>query len=131
MTELPLVVGPKWNLDEHDRVLPIMPCVGCFEPVPVYASTRCPQCSWPACRDNCQGLENDRLHGLECGVLAFGKSPYKSKEENPEAFLDFYRSDALFALKCMMLRVKKPKKWEALMELQAHETERKKSPYYE
>lgn len=126
-----MVVGPKWNLDEHDRVMPIMPCVGCFKPVPVYASTRCAQCSWPACKDNCEGLENDRLHGLECGILAFGKSPYKNKEENPEAFLDFYRSDTLFALKCMMLKVKKPKKWEALMELEAHEAERKKSPYYE
>uniref|UniRef100_A0A336MVI7 CSON007919 protein n=1 Tax=Culicoides sonorensis TaxID=179676 RepID=A0A336MVI7_CULSO len=131
LTELPLVVAPKWSLDERERLMPITPCVGCFEPVPVYASTRCKQCSWPTCRDNCEGLDNDRLHGLECGILAFGKSPYKNKEEDPEAFLDFYRSDALFALKCLMLKVKKPKKWDELMKLEAHEAERKKSPFYE
>lgn len=109
----------------------MVPCVGCFEPVPVYTSSRCKQCSWPACKENCEGLENDKLHGIECGMLSFGKSPYKNKEKNPAVFLDFYRSDALFALKCLMLQVKKPKKWEVLMELEAHEQERKKSPYYE
>uniref|UniRef100_A0A336N0L6 CSON008066 protein n=1 Tax=Culicoides sonorensis TaxID=179676 RepID=A0A336N0L6_CULSO len=131
MSESPLVVGPKWSLEEQDRLKPVIPCVGCFNPVPIYASTRCPVCNWPACSTKCEGLQNEKLHGLECGILAFGKSSYKNKEENPEVFLDFYRSDALFALKCLMLKIKKPKKWDELLKLNAYEMERKKSPFYE
>lgn len=37
LTEMPIVVGPKWILDEIERRVPIVPCVGCFTPVPVYS----------------------------------------------------------------------------------------------
>lgn len=52
-------------------------------------------------------------------------------DEEPEAVIDFYRSDALFALKCLMLQLHKPKKWDELMKLEAHMEERKGTPYYE
>lgn len=32
-TEQPLVVGPKWCLEEFEKDVPIFPCVGCFRPV--------------------------------------------------------------------------------------------------
>lgn len=31
--ELPLVIGPKWCLNESDKLLPFFPCVGCFKSV--------------------------------------------------------------------------------------------------
>lgn len=31
-TENPLVVGPKWFLNEKEEYSPIVPCVGCFAP---------------------------------------------------------------------------------------------------
>lgn len=30
--EAPLVVGPKWCLEEFEKDVPIFPCVGCFRP---------------------------------------------------------------------------------------------------
>lgn len=130
LTELPLVVGAKWALDDMERKMPIVPCVGCFQPTPVYSQSRCKTCHWPVCSNDCAGIENDRLHKLECGVLAFGRNPMKADEE-PEAIIDFYRSDALFALKCLMLQLHKPKKWEELMKLESHMEERKGTSYYE
>lgn len=130
LTEMPIVVGPKWALDEVERHIPAVPCVGCFLPTPIYSQARCKNCNWPVCKVDCEGLENDRLHKLECGVLAFGRSPLKTNED-PEAVIDFYRSDALFALKCLMLQLHKPKKWEELMRLESHLEERKGTPYYE
>lgn len=31
-TEPPLVIGPKWCLNDDDKCLPHFPCVGCFKP---------------------------------------------------------------------------------------------------
>lgn len=41
-TEAPLVVGPKWCLEEHEKDVPIFPCVGCFTPVRI-GSNQCPK----------------------------------------------------------------------------------------
>lgn len=40
--EPPLVIGPKWCLNESDKVLPVFPCVGCFKSVRVGEET-CPK----------------------------------------------------------------------------------------
>lgn len=29
--ESPLVVGPKWSMEEFERDMPVFPCVGCFQ----------------------------------------------------------------------------------------------------
>lgn len=126
-TELPIVVGPKWHADERDAH-PMVVCVGCFTAVPFAVSTRCPKCHWPACRPDCPGLENEKLHKLECGVLAFGRT---LKTEDPNAFKDFYRTDALLTLKCLMLQVQKPKKWQQIMALESHEKKRKGTKVYQ
>jgi len=130
LTEHPLVVGPKWVLDETEKKLPVVPCIGCFQPTLVYGQHRCKQCHWAACSPDCPGLENDRLHKIECGVLRFGRPPLGG-EEDPEVVLDYFRHDSLFALKCLMLQSKNVKKWEELMKLESHEKERKDSIFYE
>lgn len=35
LVEAPLVVGPKWSLEEFEKTMPVFPCVGCFQPVRV------------------------------------------------------------------------------------------------
>lgn len=126
LTELPLVVGPKWVQDEME--MPVTTCVGCFSNIPVISAARCKSCHWPACKPDCSGLEAEKLHKIECGVLAFGRQP---NSRDPDVFLDFYRSDALLALKCLMLQAQKPKKWEKLLDLESHEKKRKGTQIYQ
>lgn len=33
--EPPLVIGPKWCLNDNEKLSPDFPCVGCFKPVPL------------------------------------------------------------------------------------------------
>lgn len=39
--EPPLVIGPKWCLNEDDKCLPYFPCVGCFKPTPLNGANNC------------------------------------------------------------------------------------------
>ncbi|XP_037944727.1 SET domain-containing protein SmydA-8-like [Teleopsis dalmanni] len=122
-TELPLVVGPKWYLTERDEQVLVMPCVGCFIPCRIGAN-QCLRCHWPACSPNCAGLENTNLHGMECIILSLGPGPTGT---DPHSLLDYYRSDALVVLKCLLLQRSSPKKWTELMDMQSHEKEREGS----
>lgn len=130
LTEMPLVLGPKWALGLDESEVPVVPCVGCFAPTLVYSHHRCKVCNWPACSKDCAGLENDKLHKIECGILALGRAPV-DLEADPVATLNYFRHDALFTLKCLMLQAHKPKKWEELMTLESHEKERKNTILYE
>lgn len=40
-TESPLVIGPKWCLNDDDKRLPHFPCVGCFKPVLLISENHC------------------------------------------------------------------------------------------
>lgn len=40
--EAPLVIGPKWTLEEFEKVNPVFPCVGCFQIVRIDQS-QCPR----------------------------------------------------------------------------------------
>lgn len=43
-SEAPLVLGPKWCLDEYEKDVPVFPCVGCFQPVRIGgAGNQCPR----------------------------------------------------------------------------------------
>lgn len=86
-------------------------------------------CMWPACSPICAGLENPQLHGIECAVLRTERGP--SDTNDPKCVLDYYRSDALFTLRCVLLQVKYPQKWKQLLELESHDNERKGTHYYE
>lgn len=125
--EAPLVVGPKWYLSEQDEHSPIMPCVGCFTPCRIGAQS-CPGCNWPACSESCPGLDNVKLHGAECPVLCLGKGP--NSTDNMKSLRDYYRTDALVVLKCLMLQKTNPKKYSELMDMQSHEEERLGSELY-
>ncbi|XP_018791987.1 PREDICTED: protein msta [Bactrocera latifrons] len=118
--EMPIIVGPKWYLNEREEQVPVMPCVGCFTPCRMGAH-HCPKCLWPTCSPNCGGLNNPNLHGLECSILMLGPGPASS---DPRSLMDYYRSDALVVLKCLLLQRQNPKKWTELMDMQSHEVER-------
>lgn len=40
--EPPLVIGPKWCINEDDKNAPYFPCVGCFRPTPINGNC-CPR----------------------------------------------------------------------------------------
>ncbi|XP_065370045.1 SET domain-containing protein SmydA-8 [Calliphora vicina] len=119
--EAPLVVGPKWYLTEKEQEVPVMPCVGCFTPCRMGAY-QCPKCHWPCCSPDCEGLDNPNLHALECCILMLGSGPKPAGDMN--ALLDYYRSDALLVLKCLILQRQNTKKWSELMDMQSHEEDR-------
>lgn len=39
--EPPLVIGPKWCLNDDDKCLPYFPCVGCFKPTMLMSENHC------------------------------------------------------------------------------------------
>lgn len=129
--EAPLVVGPKWSLEEFEKEVPIAPCVGCFRPVRI-GEAQCGKCSWPACSPECAGLAAPQRHGVECQVLSNTAAPTAAQTGDLAAALDFYRSDALLALRTLMLQVKWPERWTHLLQLPSHDEARKaRAQYYE
>lgn len=127
-SEQPLIFGPKWTINEDDQLSPYLPCVGCFQlaRIGIY---KCPGCSWPACSPTCPKLTDPLYHGIECSILSLGHEPHS--EANLKPALDYYRSDAILVLKCILLQKVAPKKWEQLMQMESHEEERKGTPLYE
>ena len=89
---------------------------------------KCAECNWPACKNDCPGLTYPQLHAIECPALSLGRGPMSN---NTLAMVDYYRFDALLALKCLMLQKRHPKKWEEFIKLEAHFEERKGTPFYE
>lgn len=122
ITELPIIIAPKYHEseEEEDENLNSF-CVGCFEFLKVVYH-KCPSCLWPACSSNCKGLTNPDLHDIECQLLRMGKVPaYKM---NIRSVKDYYRTDALAALKILILQRKNPKKFKAIMDLESNENKR-------
>lgn len=126
--EAPLVVGPKWSPDEDLERADLLPCVGCFRPVHLGRAERCPGCAWPACSTECAGLNDPQRHSVECAALSMDRP---STTTDRRAASDYYRSDALLALRCVLLQVKYPQRWAQLLELPAHMDQRKGTPNYE
>ncbi|CAO1315134.1 unnamed protein product [Diamesa serratosioi] len=120
-SEFPIVIGPDWNYDNF-KSTNIFHCVACFVPIKML-TYKCSRCSWPLCQPDCVGLQNAQLHDLECALLSAGKGPTERK--NFQSVREYFRSDAIFALKCLMLQMKLPKQFQKLMNLQSHEKERK------
>lgn len=127
-TEIPTVVGHKWSLTGEERCTPIVPCVGCFKHIRI-GGAKCPKCTWPACSSECKGLTDPTLHAIECPILSVGKPP--TLEIDPKVVLDYYRTDALLALRCLGLQRSRPKQWKQLMEMESHINDRKNTPFYE
>lgn len=125
-TEYPLVIGPDWSYDLLNTASTFN-CVGCFEPIRML-NHRCPFCKWPCCSLDCIGLHNIKLHDIECAFLKGGLGPKHNGDYC--AIRDYYRTDVLLALKCLLLQIREPKKFEQLMQLQGHEKERRNTVNY-
>jgi hypothetical protein len=121
LAESPLVIGPDWSYDLLESAATFN-CVGCFQPIRVLTS-QCPKCKWPCCRPDCVGLQNPKLHVIECALLKGGLGV--KHESDYSAMRDYYRTDVLLALKCLLLQLRLPKKFHELMDLQSHEEARK------
>ncbi|KFB47849.1 hypothetical protein ZHAS_00015897 [Anopheles sinensis] len=126
-TENPLVIGPKWNLDEYEQRSAIVPCVGCFADCHL-GQFQCGLCRWPACKPDCPGLTNANLHGLECGILRFGHPPKPG--DDPESFFEYYRYDALLVLKCLATQIRSPALFDQMINLESHYEARKGTRYF-
>lgn len=125
--ERPLVAGPKWCMNESEKSLPTFPCVGCFRPV-LFNRNRCPKCKWPACAEDCTGLTDPQLHGLECGILCM-QSPHTAAESVCQ-WRDHYRSEAILTLRCLLLQWRFPDRWDTIMRLESHAGQRIGTRYY-
>ncbi|XP_038222646.1 SET domain-containing protein SmydA-8 [Zerene cesonia] len=110
LTEPPIIFGPKAMPDPEAK----MPCVGCYKPIFTDIGERCSSCGWPVCSGNCPGLTDSRHHGLECLVL----------RARPDCVLDnmadYYRHDALFPLRCVLLQKTDPERWRQVLDQQSH-----------
>lgn len=121
ISELPCVVGQKWNSEDEDPETIAFSCVGCFEPIKIL-HFKCPSCFWPACSPDCIGLRTAELHDIECALLRGGKGP--ANRTDVRTIKEYFRTDAMLALKILLLQRKNPKKFKALMEMESNEKNR-------
>jgi hypothetical protein len=109
----PLVVGPCQG------GCPAL-CVGCHEllELPLRLGAHCPDCGLPMCGPQCPGSN----HALECTLLREGGATPLAPE-----LLDLRPGlySAIVPLRCLALRDAHPRKWEAVMKMEAHNQVRK------
>ncbi|XP_057655662.1 SET domain-containing protein SmydA-8-like [Diorhabda carinulata] len=110
LSELPLVYGPRPHMVEEGPV----PCPGCCRLIIGEQSARCDGCDFPICHPDCSGLKDMDRHGHECVIL--GLRDVKALN----GLHDFYRQDALLALRCLLLQNRHPKKYAQLMNMEGH-----------
>ncbi|CAH0564025.1 unnamed protein product [Brassicogethes aeneus] len=109
-TETPLVFGPKPHKIEEGP----FPCVGCCKLIDTSQYSRCPECVWPCCGPDCEGLKAPKLHGFECRVLRL-RPPMESA-----SFYEYFRFDVLIILRALYLQKSSKEKWNHLMSLESH-----------
>lgn len=90
----------------------------------------CCSCFWPACSSNCAGLTNPNGHGIECALLSTQRGIKPAQATDHRTYLDFYRSDALLVLRCLLLQYQFPDKWDKVQTLGSHDEERRGTQYY-
>lgn len=69
------------------------------------------------------------MHGLECFILSMTHGP-KLSNGDYKTYLNFYRSDILLTLRCLLLQWRYPQKWNTIMELESHDEARRGTKYY-
>lgn len=109
ISEHPLIVGPKLHSEQ-----PI--CVGCHVPTRFDSEYRCPKCLWPFCGPSCPG--DPRVHGPECVILRLQAK--KNLEAAAGRDVSIYHYDAITPLRILALQRRNPRKWEQIMEMEAH-----------
>ncbi|XP_045477344.1 SET domain-containing protein SmydA-8-like [Harmonia axyridis] len=110
LVEHPLVYGPRPHMVEEGPV----PCPGCCRLIIGEKSPRCPNCEFPVCDPACSGLDDMEKHGHECMILGLRDISAIN------GLHDFYRQDALLALRCLLLQKRHPKKYAQLMDMEGH-----------
>ncbi|XP_070495981.1 SET domain-containing protein SmydA-8-like [Chironomus tepperi] len=120
ISETPVIIGPKWTLDQDEEMLKFT-CVGCFETIKTLYH-KCPSCNWPACSTECIGLLNTELHDIECQFLKCGKGP--EDKTNIKSIKDYFRMDTMLALKILLLQRKNPKRFKTIMDMISNEKNR-------
>lgn len=86
------------------------------------------RCSWPVCERTCAGLNDNQMHGLECRILSTRPGPHPSSPVN--VLTSFYRKDALLVLRCLLLQMKYPERWNKVMLFESHDEKRIGTKYY-
>lgn len=106
----PLAVGP-WA--ESDPV-----CLGCYKPFPKGGRiVRCDVCAWRICSTNCHGLSADGFHKqLEC--IPLSKRNVAKQLETATATQLKQAYEAIFALRCMLLKQSNPNRYAQLLEME-------------
>nr|XP_022900334.1 protein msta isoform X1 [Onthophagus taurus] len=110
LIEAPIAFGPRPHLVEEGPV----PCVGCCRLIMAEKSPRCEGCDWPVCHNDCVGLKDPNKHGHECFILRL------RTHKALDGLHEYYRQDALFALRCLMVQRKGIKKWMQFLSMESH-----------
>lgn len=98
-------------------------CVGCMKGLTAADHLECERCGWPICQRECQ---NSPEHAGECELTAARGSKIKIQH-----FVAPHPSyQCLAALRCMLLKEKKPEKWERFIQLESHDSERLGTPQW-
>lgn len=109
ISEGPLVVGPKLHSEQ-----PL--CLGCLAPARCDSEYRCPKCLWPCCGPSCPA--DLKVHAPECAILCLqAKRNLAAAARNEVAP---YHYDAVTPLRCLLLQRRNPRKWEQILQMEAH-----------
>ena len=109
ISEGPLVVGPKLH---SEQAL----CLGCHAPTRYDSDYRCPKCLWPSCGPTCPA--DPKVHAPECTILCLqAKRNLAATARNEVAV---YHYDAVTPLRCLLLQRRNLRKWEQILQMEAH-----------
>lgn len=109
ISEGPLVVGPKLHNEQ-----PL--CLGCLAPARYDSDYRCPKCLWPCCGPSCTA--DPKVHAPECAILCLQAKRNLAAAARKEAAP--YNYDAVTPLRCLLLQRRNPRKWEQILQMEAH-----------
>ncbi|CAG9774056.1 unnamed protein product [Ceutorhynchus assimilis] len=110
LVENPVAYGPRPHMVEEGPV----PCPGCCRLILPDTAARCEGCDFPVCNPDCPGLKDMDRHGHECMILGLREL------RAINGLHEFYRQDALLALRCLLLQNRHPKKFAQILEMESH-----------
>jgi hypothetical protein len=109
ISEGPLVVGPKLHSEQ-----PL--CLGCHAPVRYDSEYRCPKCLWSCCGPSCPA--DPKGHAPECSILSLQAKQNLTMAARKDASV--YHYDAVTPLRCLLLQRRNPRKWDQILQMEAH-----------
>lgn len=109
ISEGPLVVGPKLHSEEPQ-------CLGCHAPTRYESEYRCPKCLWPCCGPSCPA--DPKVHAPECSILSLQAKQNLTATARKD--VSVYHYDAVTPLRCLLLQRRNPRKWDQILQMEAH-----------